>query len=213
MARAPIKRAQFLLAGALIGLVVGILGVLAIQNLGSSDKDAHVEPSVVFDRIVAKNELVSAAQQYNITDKSTQPAATFFDLFDIPFTDTSFWYRYVGTIKAGVDLGPAEFSQEGDVIHITLDQPYIISNTPNMDESGVIEENNNLFAKIPLEEVDKFQRQCIETSETGALEGGLMEEARTNAEQDIRDMFNAALGSTYTVQFQWREAPEQQEAA
>ena len=205
-ARTPIKRIQFALMGALIGLVIGIVGVFAVQNLGSSNDEPHVEPSVVFDRIVAKSELVSASQQYNITDKSTQPAATFFDLFDIPFTDTSFWYRYVGTIKAGVDLDQAEFSQEGDIIRITLNQPYIISNTPNMEESGVIEENNNLFAKIPLSEVDEFQRQCIEKSESGAIEGELMDEARANAEQDIADMFNAALGNAYTVEFEWREA-------
>ena len=112
----------------------------------------------------------------------------------------------MGTIKAGVDLDQAEFAQEGDVIRITLDQPYIISNTPNMEESGVIEENNNLFAKIPLSKVDEFQRQCIEKSESGAIEGELMDEARANAEQDIADMFNAALGNAYTVEFEWREA-------
>lgn len=208
-ARTPIKRIQYALIGLLVGLVVGIGGVLIFQSASSSGSASNVQPSVVFDRIVAKNELVSASQQYNITDKSTKPAEKLFDMFDIPFTDTSFWYRYVGTIKAGVDLEAADFSQEGDVIRIVLDQPYIISNTPDMDASGVIEENNNLFAKIPLEEVDKFQRQCIEKSESGAIEGGLMDEARTNAEQDIRDMFNAALGSAYDVQFEWREASEE----
>ncbi len=204
-ARTPIKRIQFALIGLVIGLVVGIGGVLIVQNASSAGSGANVQPSVVFDRIVAKSELVSASQQYNITDKSTQPAATFFDLFDIPFTDTSFWYRYVGTIKAGVDLDQAEFAQDGRVITMTLDQPFIISNTPNMEESGVMEENNNLFAKIPLSEVDEFQRQCIAQSESGAIEGGLMDEARSNAEQDITDMFTAALGDAYDIQFVWRE--------
>ncbi len=204
-ARTPIKRIQFALIGLVIGLVVGIGGVLIVQNASSAGSGANVQPSVVFDRIVAKSELVSASQQYNITDKSTQPAATFFDLFDIPFTDTSFWYRYVGTIKAGVDLDQAEFAQDGRAITVTLDQPFIISNTPNMEESGVMEENNNLFAKIPLSEVDEFQRQCIAQSESGAIEGGLMDEARSNAEQDITDMFTAALGDAYDIQFVWRE--------
>lgn len=205
-ARTPIKRIQFALIGLVIGLVVGIGGVLIVQNVSSVGSGANVQPSVVFDRIVAKSELVSTSQQYNITDKSTQPAATFFDLFDIPFTDTSFWYRYVGTIKAGVDLDRAEFAQDGSVITVTLDQPFIISNTPNMEESGVMEENNNLFAKIPLSEVDEFQRQCIAQSESGVIDGGLMDEARSNAEQDITDMFTAALGDAYDIQFVWRES-------
>lgn len=204
-AKNSVKRVKYALIGLAVGLVLGIGGMVVAQNMNANGK-TDVQPSIVFDRIVQKSELVSASQQYNITDKSEQPAATFFNLFDIPFTDTSFWYRYVGTIKAGVDLETASFSQEGGVIKVTLDQPIIISNTPNMDQSGVLEENNNLFAKIPLSEVDEFQRKCIETSEAGAIEGGLLEEARTNAEQDITDMFTAALGNAYTIQFEWRSA-------
>lgn len=196
---------RFGLIGLLVGLIIGIGGVLAAQNLGAGSKDAHVAPSVVFDRIVQKSELVSASQGYNITDKA-EDVNTFFDLFDIPFTQNSFWYRYVGTIKAGVDLESAEFAQSGDTITITLDQPYIISNTPNMEESGVLEENNNILNPIHVEDVDAFQRMCVEQSESTVLDGGLMEEARINAENDIRDMFNAALGDAYEIAFEWREA-------
>lgn len=203
--RTPIKRMQFTVIGLLIGLVLGICGVLVVQNYSSSGDDSHVQPSVVFDRIVAKSELVSASQSYNITDKATD-VNTFFDLFDIPFTQNSFWYRYVGTIKAGVDLQNAEFSQNGSEINVTLDQPYIISNTPNMEQSGVLEENNNILNPIHVEDVDAFQRMCVEQSESSAGEGGLMDEARSNAEQGIRDMFNAALGESYSITFSWREA-------
>lgn len=199
-------KVKFAVIGLVLGLVLGVAGVLIIQNTDSSTGNSNVQPSVVFDRIVSKNELVSASQEYSITEKSTQDAATFFDLFDIPFTDTSFWYKYVGTIKVGVDLEKAEFSQDGSTITIALEQPYIISNTPNMDESGVLEQNNNLFASVPLEEVDEFQRKCIETSEENAVNGGLLNEAKTNAEDDIRDMFNAALGSAYSINFEWKTA-------
>ncbi len=200
------KKAKFALIGFVIGIALGIFGVLAVQNVSSSSNESHVQPSVIFDRIVAKSELVSAEQSYSITEKSTQDAATFFDLFDIPFTDTSFWYKYVGTIKVGVDLKTAEFSQNGNDIHIVLGQPYIISNTPNMNESGVLEQSDNLFAHVPLEEVDEFQRACIKTSEEQAINGGLMDEAKSNAEQDIKDMFYAALGDAYTISIEWSES-------
>lgn len=195
------------LIGLLVGLVVGVGGVLAVQNAGASSSDAHVKPSVVFDRIVQKNELVSASQTYNITDKAGD-VNTFFDLFDLPFTANSFWYRYVGTIKAGVDLESATFTQEGSTIKVALDQPCIISNTPDMEASGVLEEANNIFNPIHVEDVDAFQRMCVEQSEEQALEGGLMDEARSNAEQDIRDMLGAALGDGYAVEFEWREQVE-----
>lgn len=201
-----ISRFKYWLIGILIGLIIGVGGVLILQNtVFSSSDNAHVQPSVVFDRIVSKSELVSASQSYNITDKASS-VNTFFDLFDLPFTENSFWYRYVGTIKAGVDLEKASYAIDRHTVTITLEQPYIISNTPNMDESGVLEETNNIFNPIHVEDVDAFQRLCVEQSEAQVLQGGLMDEARTNAEQDIRDMFNAAVGDAYTVEFEWKDA-------
>ena len=205
-AKAKIKTIAIATAvGLAIGIVATSFAISAISNHG--DSDTGPAPSVVFTRVVQKSELVTASQRYNITEKVTK-TASFFDLFDIPFTTNSFWYRYVGEIKAGVNLENAEFSQSiiGDVITITIDQPYIISNTPNMNESGVLEENNNVLNPIHIDAVDEFQRQCVETSQTEAIEGGLFDEARANAEQDIRDMFNAALGDGYSVEFAWRNA-------
>lgn len=198
-------KAKFIIIGLIIGLLLGIAGTIFIQNHNPKDQYT-LTPSVVFERVVQKNELVSASQNYNITDKATGNNVKLFDAIDIPFTGNSFWYRYVGTIKAGVDLSTAEFSQNGTTITISLDQPYIISNTPDMDKSGVLEENNNILNPIHIEDVDKFQRACVEQSEATALEGDLMDEARANAAQDIQDMFNAALGSEYTIDIQWRDA-------
>lgn len=200
-----LSKVKFIIIGLIVGLALGIAGTIFIQNHNPKDQYT-LTPSVVFERVVQKNELVSASQNYNITDKATGNNVKLFDAIDIPFTGNSFWYRYVGTIKAGVDLATAEFSQNGTTITISLDQPYIISNTPDMDKSGVLEENNNILNPIHIEDVDKFQRACVEQSEASALEGDLMDEAKTNAVQDIQDMFNAALGSEYTIVVQWRDA-------
>lgn len=188
-----------------IGLIIGVAGSMLIQNHNSSQNAQEPTPSVVFDRIIAQNELVCASQKYNITDKATD-ANTFYDLFKIPFTENSFWYRYVGTIKVGVNLKEAACEPNGNVINITLNQPYIISNTPNMDESGCLEENNNIFNPIHVEDITAFQQRCIEQSEADVVKGGIMDDARQNAEQNIRDMFYAALGDAYTINFTWRNA-------
>ena len=201
-------KVKFISIGLIVGLVLGIVGTIFIQNHNPIDQ-RQLTPSVVFERVVQKNELVSASQNYNITEKSTGNNVKLFDAIDIPFTGNSFWYRYVGTIKAGVDLGSAEFAQNGNTVTISLDQPYIISNTPDMDKSGVLEEYNNILNPIHIEDVDAFQRACIEQSEASALEGDLMDEARTNAVQDIQDMFNAALGNAYTIDVQWRNAEDE----
>lgn len=204
--KGTLKKLKFAVVGLIVGIVIGVGGILAFQQAyNSNNNSAHVAPSVVFDRIVAQNELVCASQQYNITDKATNKA-TFFDICDIPFMENSFWYRYVGRIKVGVNLEDATFSSNGNTIKVELNQPYIISNTPDMDKSGVLEENNNFLNPIKVENVDQFQRQCVEQSENAIGDGGIYDEARENAEENIRDMFTAALGDGYTVEFTWRAA-------
>lgn len=186
------------------GLILGIVGTIFVQNF--NPKDEHtLSPSVVFYRIVPQNELVSASQDYSIVGKVPN-AASFFGLFDLPFTENSFWYRYVGKIKAGVNLETAEIGTFGNTITITLDQPHIISNTPDMEKSGVLEENNNNLNPIHIEDVDAFRAKCAEDSEKNAIEGGLMDEARANAEEDIRNIFTGAFGDEYTISFVWRDA-------
>lgn len=201
--KGTLKKLKFAGAGLVIGLVLGIAGTFFFQNYNPPDEEQPLSTSIVFERIVAQDELVCASQKYNITDKVTD-ANTFFDLFDIPFTENSFWYRYVGTIKVGVDLETAEFSSEGTVIKAVLDQPYIISNTPNMEESGCLEENNNILNPIHVEDVEAFQQRCIEQSEANLIQGGIFDEARQNAASNLNDMFNAALGDGYTVEVEWR---------
>lgn len=187
-----------------IGLVLGVAGTIFLQNHNPQDSKT-LSPSTVFSRIVAQNEMVSASQDYSIVDKVSN-VNSFFGLFDLPFTSNSFWYRYVGTIKAGVDLENAQLTTVGETITVTLDEPYIISNTPDMTVSGVLEENNNNLNPIHIEDIDAFQAKCIEDSEAGAIEGGLLDEAKQNAEQNIRNIFTGAFGDTYAVEFQWTEA-------
>ncbi|WP_305297212.1 DUF4230 domain-containing protein [Parvibacter caecicola] len=186
----------------LVGILLGVGSVFFLQNYNPRD-DKSLAPSVVFARIQSQNELVAASQDYCIVDKVTDKAK-FFDLFDLPWTENSFWYRYQGTIKVGVNLEKAEFSEQGGAVSVKLDQPYIISNTPDMEQSGVLEERNNIFNNIDVADIDEFQRQCIETSEAQALDNDLLQTARENAEANIRGMFQAALGEDVQVNIVWR---------
>ena len=182
------------------------MGTLFFANYNPPDKDVPENASVVFGRIVEQNELVSVSQDYNIVDKQSD-SSSFFGLFDLPFTSNSFWYRYAGTIKAGVNLETAEIDDQGDTVTITLDPAYIISNTPDMDTSGVLEENNNVLNPIQVGDVDEFQRWCVEQSESQAIEGGLLEEAQAQAEAQLSQLFYAALGDEVSITYVWRDAP------
>ena len=101
------------------GLVIGIVGTLFFSNYNPPDKGVPENASVVFGRIVEQNELVSVSQDYNIVDKQSN-SSSFFGLFDLPFTNNSFWYRYAGTIKAGVSLETAEIDDQGEYLPLLI---------------------------------------------------------------------------------------------
>lgn len=194
------------------GILVGafLLSGLFSGGEGSGSQGTSLSPTTVFSRIQERGELVSVSQDYTIIDKVTKSNRDFLDLFDVPFTENSFWYRYAGTIKAGVNLETAKIEQDANdptVLHITLEAPYIISNTPDMERTGVLEQNNNIFNPISIEQSDEFQAECVKRSQKEAIEGGLLEEARANAEVEITQLFTAAFGEdAYTIDFIWLEA-------
>lgn len=205
-------RLRYLVTGLVCGALLGVGGLHVFQkyhNVNVFDELRVAATSVVFEHIQSQNELVSASQEYNITERASSTNKIPFTNVDIPFTENSYWYRYVGTIKASVNLQKAEFkTQEGNKIEVTLDKPTVSSNTPDMEKSCVLEEHNNVLNPISIEDVDNFRKKCQEQSEAEAIDGGLLQDAQKNAEKDIKKMITDALGDRYDIGFKWREAKE-----
>lgn len=191
----------------IVGLALGAAGILLFNAHNANEADQSPEASVVFDRITQQDTMITASQRYQIVDKVSDENEILGSI-KVPFTENSFWYRFVGTIQAGVDLDEAAFDSDGKNITVTLPLPYIISNTPDREKMGVLEEHNNILNPIHVEDIDAFQKKCIEMSQEEAKEGGLLEEARVNAEKNITGMFVAALGDECTVSFNWQENPK-----
>ena len=191
------KSLVFALVG---GLLLGSGGVLLFQwyNPKDAPQASTINMSMIMSRIVDRNELVTASQDYTIVEKAGDQNKLF-DFIEIPFTQNSFWYRYSGTIEASVDLSGATWDQEGEnTLVVTLPEP-VLQNVPNMDVSGVLEERNNVLNPIHVEDVDEFQRQCIATSTQQAEEGGLKEQAKANALTNLQGMFDVACGEDKCV--------------
>lgn len=186
------------------GIAVGIIGTLFIQTYNPKDEPVVDNVNVVFSRVVQQNELVCASQDYTFIEKASD-TNKLFDFIEIPFSENSFWYRYSGTIKVAVNMEDAQYEQHGSSIAISLTNPYVSSNTPDMDVSGVLEERNNILNPIHIEDVDAFQRDCVERSKELVESGSLYEEARANAEDNLTRMFTAALGDGYEISFEWRD--------
>lgn len=195
------KSVVFALLG---GLLIGAMGVLLFQHYNPKDEPTSPanSTSVIMSRIVDRNEMVAASQDYTIVEKAVDQNKLF-DLIEIPFTQNSFWYRYSGTIEATVDLSQAKWDTKGETtIVVTLPEP-TLQNVPDPDVSGVLEERNNMLNPIHVEDVDAFQRDCIAKSNQQAEAGGLSEEAKKNAQENLQAMFDVASERDCKVEVEW----------
>lgn len=216
-AQKRLKKARTYSLLILVGLLVGIaLGTtfmrsrLANQNQAAYQNPATAEKwtptaTTVFQEIRRKDEMVGVSQKYSIVRKygDSNSLPTPFGSYELPFTENSMWYRYAGTIKAGVDLSKASYTQDGTTIHVQLPQPHIISNTPDMTLTGVLEERNNILNPIHVSDVDDVLRACVQESESEFWNDELIDECKDSIETNITDMYTAALGDDYTVEIEW----------
>ena len=191
-----------LVIGLVVGLLLGVSVMWVRDNYNPPESGQGDRIATVFARMQDQNELVSVSYNYVIVDKASDKNRLF-DLVDVPFSENSFWYRYAGEIDAGVSLESADIEENGGTITVTLEEPYIISNTPDMELTGVLEERNNILNPIHVEDVDEMQAQCVKASEEQAINDGLLDEARTRTEDNIRTVFFSAFGDSYAVEFVW----------
>lgn len=197
-----------------VGLLTGSLGTLALQNYNPKDEMAsgpNESVTAIFGRIVSQNKMISASQDYTFVEKAVD-TNRLFDIVDIPFTENSFWYRYTGTIEATVDLNEAALVNKNETtLVISLPQP-ILSNKPNMEVSGVLEERNNVLNPIHVSDVDKLQRDCIAMSNNEAKKNGFLEEAKEATGNNLQQMYDIALGENeYKVEIEWLDETEAEE--
>ena len=203
-------------------LVLIVVGGYAGYRIGSamSPKVSGVEArnervttvDAVFEQVQAQGTLVCASQSYDLYSKVESSNRDLLNLFDVPFTKNKYWMRYVGTIQAGVNLKTAKFtSQNKDKksgmpksVVVELDAPKIISNTPDMDKTEIVDQENNIFNPIDPDSVVDLQKRCIEQSNKDALSGGLIDQAKTFAKQNLQTMLRGAMGSNVKVTINWR---------
>lgn len=197
----------------MIGLLIGIVVTCILINVAPrmfgamsifSQSNSTIEAYAVFKQIKSENELTTASQRYEIAD--WYGGSTKIKNFSIPFTSSGFVYRYSGTLKAGVNFKTARFKlrRKDKTIVVTLDQPAILSNTMDPKRTGIRHEENNIFHQLSPSDLDVLQKKIIKQSEFESVRQGILSQAKTNAEKDLRLIFASALGKDYQVQVAWR---------
>ncbi|MGO5211148.1 DUF4230 domain-containing protein [Olsenella umbonata] len=207
-----------------VAIVLVVLGANVGYRIGAaintsksqeSSREARNERvftvDAVFEQIRAQNTLVCASQQYDLYQKVETSNRDLLDKFNLPFTRNRYYLRYVGTIQAGVDLKTATIvrkdvdkSGKPQSVVVELDAPKIISNTPDMDKTDIYDEENNIFNPIDPKSVVELEKTCKEESDKNAVKGGLIDQAKVFAQQNIQTMLRGTFGSKVKVKINWR---------
>ena len=140
---------------------------------------------------------------YFTTVQSIHKAREIFGL-TIPLTESNYVYSYDGTIKAGIDFADVdmEVDDENHLIRIIFPEFRILSTEIKDDSFVVFNDGTNPFTSLKLEDVQRGNAQLKQEAMKTAIDNGILESARTNAEMLIRGFLAGAYDlNVYTIEF------------
>lgn len=174
-----------------------------VDNLVTDSKETD-ELQILKEKLQATAELNTA--EYMCTYSKRYSDAKKFKKWKIPGTKNSFTIQYDGIVKAGIkDLTKAEIKEkDGKTLVIVMPAVEITYYKIDKDTLKVLEESNNIFNSIKVEDINAAQKDLELEMAKRAEKNGILEQARENAEVIIRSMLMDADNS-YTIEFEWDE--------
>ena len=191
---------------ALIALIgVGIMGLgnhIKSKIMGLDKHETTNSVQVVKEKLKETAELNTGS--YLCTDVVTRADSREFKDWKIPFTEKSFIISYDGTVKAGIkDLTKAEVTQNKENVVVKLPEVEITSAEIDNDSFKVLDESNNIFNPINVEDVNDAQKELKKEMEERAVEKGVLDLAKNNAEELIAEMLKSPIGD-YDIKIEWQ---------
>lgn len=125
----------------------------------------------------------------------------------IPLSSKSFSFTYTGTIEAGIkDLTKAhvEIDPENQIVTITLPKIEITNRSIDTKNLNTSEQTKNFFNQITLQDFNNAQETLKNKMQTQAINSGILDKARENAEQILKDLL-IEITKDYQVQFIWEK--------
>lgn len=107
----------------------------------------------------------------------------------IPFTQSKYIYSYDVAVKAGFDFGEIEWKLNDHTIEVSLPEARVLSTEIDTDSFEIYHEEESIFRQITLTENNEALRSLQESAEQNAVENGLLENARSNAETILTGFF------------------------
>lgn len=122
----------------------------------------------------------------------------------IPFTGKKYIYSYDGIIKAGIDFQNVDISVN-DIqkkISVTIPETQVFSVEIDPDSFVLYHESGNAFNPLNMDEINLAEKTLKNEIQQRAIENGLLDEARSNAELVIQAFLSGAYDlQEYTVSF------------
>ena len=152
-----------------------------------------ITSSTVSDQLSALQELVTTEYIYTNAGKfeNQNQIKIIGQDIGIPFTSKRFIVAYDGRIKVGVDLSQAKIDvdEENRSITVTLPDSQIVSHETFEDTLVVLDETNNVFNPISIENYTEFVAGQKTTMEQKAADRGVL----TSAKQEARTVVQSFL--------------------
>lgn len=106
----------------------------------------------------------------------------------VPFTHNKYIYSYDGVIKAGINFSQVsvKVDEEAKTIQVYLPQVRVLGSEIDETSLRVYDEVKNVFNPLKLAEVNLSLVKLKEEVQKTAIENGLLENARHNAESIVK---------------------------
>ncbi len=157
-----------------------------------------VTSSTVSDQLSALQELVTTEYIYTNAGKyETQNQIHIIGQgINIPFTGKRFIVAYDGRIKVGVDLSKAKIDVNADARTVTVVLPdsEIVSHETFEDTLVVLDETNNVFNPISIENYTEFVSGQKAAMEQKAIDRGVLTNAGAEAKTIVRAFLSLLPG-------------------
>lgn len=184
-------------------IIFGVLLAIVCFAVGFFSGGREEKPPVL-SSITVENQLQQISQlatvRYSYTNMGQFENSNEFYGIKLPFTTKSFIVAYDGTITAGVDLTQAKVTITDQKVTIALPAPQILSHEVDPNSLEVFDETTSIFNPITIEDYTGFQADQQGVMEEKAVQGGLLTQAKSQAEAAIGGLITPLLQEGQTLE-------------
>lgn len=184
-------------------IIFGVILAIVCFAVGFFSGGREEKPPVL-SSITVENQLQQISQlatiRYSYTNMGQFENSNEFYGIKLPFTTKSFIVAYDGTITAGVDLSQAKVTITDQKVTIALPAPQILSHEVDPNSLEVFDETTSIFNPITIEDYTGFQADQQGVMEDKAIQGGLLTQAKDQAEAAIGGLITPLLQEGQTLE-------------